>query len=717
MSTPNAKSVSDQLFAEAMAAAEARLRGPKHAKTSSAAPAAAPEDSARVKLSEFAEDAWRVGELLHEVGTRGIENLAFRKVSKSGGGQMPRTNPDSPNNQPSLRSPSSLPDAPNPAPEDSKRGVQTYSDDVSDTSSPGTVSDRGGDAPDKEPAVNKKGQVPEVVPGKGATTDKNTGPTVSMKSSSDPRALAHFFQTISGGKFSSAGTMEDKVAYLHSLGRPTLDSVADVFVKTAARYQRDPVTLWRDLADLPSPDKTAVLREFCMQHGRYKTSGDLDSDISKAKKAVEGIVKATGELPEAGEISEAAAVHPTAANLAIYEVAELIAAVGGEVASAAAPMGDGGPAPEAAGVPAPPAGAMPGAPMGGDPMGGGAPPMGPPPGGDPMGGGAPPMGPPPGGDPGMVAQASAGAKKQASNADLNELIQDICRRKLSADSELSGNREEPADPSNLSPEDLAEDPEPSKGKAGKKELTLSAEDRAKLDRTIGSIPALTKSDPSDVAGDQEPQPGMLETSTSNPGTKGLLATKEPVKGTQEGDYHSKDTKAATPDGGKDLSGVVSGQKTSGDLMARLVAQSEDWDHFEKQSKDVQRDDSGRFVSPKSKSGPVDKLPEGKYRTPKRDKTEPEETAEKEKEKHTKGSTALQELARGLFPKASSEAVTAATPSGGDSDNIEASVRNALDFIEKRSKEKHRTPSVQDIVDEAGVTLDDATKALSLFTEG
>ena len=190
------------------------------------------------------------------------------------------------------------------------------------------------------------------------------------------------------------------------------DDALAVFQKTAARYGVDPLTYAAEM-DLGHPTFVTTLRSYALT----KVSSD---DIAKAKDAVQAIVKAKGELPSAVDISQAANVSPLAANVAIHETAELIAAVGGEVASADVPMvpdAMGGPEMMGAG-PVPPAPLPPQ-----DPNMMGPPPM------DPNMMGAPPMDPqdpnmmgPPPQDPNMMPPQGMQAQADWDDEALERMI-------------------------------------------------------------------------------------------------------------------------------------------------------------------------------------------------------------------------------------------------------------------------------------------------------
>lgn len=168
--------------------------------------------------------------------------------------------------------------------------------------------------------------------------------------------------------------------------------------------------------------------------------------------------------------------------------------------------------------------------------------------------------PPGGAPPGMMGMASAGVSKQdASPQDIREAILAVSRAQLakqSASPDL-GNREESTAGSGVpSPQDLVEDPDPSSGKNNG--IDPSGKERRKVDSTLGSTAAAHGAEVDKVENFKaEKKDAQVDTSTSNPGDKGLLSSNEPVKSGFEGNMAPSSAQdGATPGGEGAVEGTI-----------------------------------------------------------------------------------------------------------------------------------------------------------------
>ena len=238
---------------------------------------------------------------------------------------------------------------------------------------------------------------------------------------------------------------------------------------------------------------------------------EAKNEVAAAKEVVEGVVKATGELPTAEQVAQAANVSPVAANVATYEIAELVAATGGQVAAPgqAAAMA---PAPIPPGMMAPGPGAMP-PPMGGAP--GAPPPMDPSMmGGMPPGPGGMPPGPggmPPAAPPGAPAPPPPGGMPVQASIHPARLFDAISRLAMMDLSKLSGteptisvtdepqtggksNDEKVVPPSGFSASNTIQNKEKSVSTGD----LLNAQDRAMISDTLSSNSAQVSTGPQDT---------------------------------------------------------------------------------------------------------------------------------------------------------------------------------------------------------------------------
>lgn len=261
---------------------------------------------------------------------------------------------------------------------------------------------------------------------------------------------------------------------------------------------------------------------------RSQPGANPEGEIGKAKEVVEGVVKATAELPTADQVAQAAGVSTTAANVAIYDTGELIAAVGGQVAApgqamqaAPAPVPPGMMPPGAGGMPIPMGGA-PGAPMPAPPMDPNA--MGGAPAAPPAAPAAPPAPAPAGG---MPVQSSATPVHPRRLFDAIAAVNRYGHFKLSEeptidvkDEPLLGGRQDSemvVDPSGYSASNSIENNE-------RKVTTadfLDDKDRALLSSTLGSNSAQVTTGPEDTD-QRQGEPTHLTHEIKLPSTDGII---------------------------------------------------------------------------------------------------------------------------------------------------------------------------------------------------
>jgi hypothetical protein len=152
------------------------------------------------------------------------------------------------------------------------------------------------------------------------------------------------------------GTAEEAQAIRTATGIDSADAAVEFFKRSAAHWGMTNAE-FLNLVEIGSAEKTQLLEKVAMM-----VEGSTMDDISVAKDVTEQIVKAKQELPTGSEVAEIANVGPKAANVAIKQVADLVAAVNGTVMApgqAAAAAMD----PMAMGAAPPPMGAAPGGEM------------------------------------------------------------------------------------------------------------------------------------------------------------------------------------------------------------------------------------------------------------------------------------------------------------------------------------------------------------------
>jgi hypothetical protein len=377
-----------RLLEQILAESQATLRRAEATKTSSAAPRQTTHrDQMKVlsnlqkKTSEWAS----LGQLLTDIGRTGLEKVAFEElhgmddhvevIPLSGredfdGGE--KVMPVSPEAQPLSIDQANLSSLDHPA-RDSDGAPMPVRTHVLG----------------KDPYHAAAHEVSEV--GEGVTKESQI-------------RVAKVFAKLSAGRRLSDPQGTRKICSRMGVGTP-VDAIR-MFKRSAARWGCSLDQVFRVL-DIANPSRLDMLykaSEATIQ------SGDPSDQIEQCKKATMAIVKADQSLPTAAEVIEVTGCSALAANAAIQEVAEFIAAVNGEVMSSdAAAMGAAPPMPPAMGpadlgmppqeaVMPPPPMPPPAPPMPMDPAaaGGAPPPM---PMEDPAAMGAPP--------PGMQVQSSA----------------------------------------------------------------------------------------------------------------------------------------------------------------------------------------------------------------------------------------------------------------------------------------------------------------------
>jgi hypothetical protein len=209
--------------------------------------------------------------------------------------------------------------------------------------------------------------VPTVNPSLTVTTDAANNVEESINDKTSAAKFVEYYRRKLDGKevisSANAGVMALR------MGVRTPADAHRIFVKTAARLSnvaQQPVSVNFAIGchDIGNPSRLSSMQKIAqMELGGERAM----SEIAEAQRAAADIVKAQGVLPTATEVKDVTGVSDAAANVAIQQTAELIAAVGGQVISpeAAAMQSSPSPTPAAlgAGGAAPPAGMMPGSPM------------------------------------------------------------------------------------------------------------------------------------------------------------------------------------------------------------------------------------------------------------------------------------------------------------------------------------------------------------------
>ena len=209
--------------------------------------------------------------------------------------------------------------------------------------------------------------VPTVNPSLTVTADAPNNVEESINDKTSAAKFVEYYRRKLDGKevisSANAGVMALR------MGVRTPADAHRIFVKTAARLsnvaqQHVSVNFAIGCHDVGNPFRLSSMQKIAqMELGGERAI----SEIAEAQRAAADIVKAQGVLPTATEVKDVTGVSDAAANVAIQQTAELIAAVGGQVISpeAAAMQSAPSPTPAAlgAGGAAPTAGMMPGSPM------------------------------------------------------------------------------------------------------------------------------------------------------------------------------------------------------------------------------------------------------------------------------------------------------------------------------------------------------------------
>lgn len=662
--------------------------------------------TAREKLSSIKsrnEDHARVGKILVALGQYGFEKVAMESLKLSEG------------------NPSGWDTSGDPGPPAAEPTESTANGAPAQAASAGSVTEQmaSGGSGSSDPSSNevtiarmsRGGPRPDnlVDMGNPSTTEANpesTEPTVGFigepggKDLADGSANTNLdnlaskessakLRTISGGKYIESSA-RDQSAYLRRLGLKNSDDAFNVFVKTAAKKGKT-LNAYLTGLELNSFDKKSLMREIALEK---MSQGKLDGDISAAKNAVEAVVKATGTLPDASAVAQAAGVDPMAANIAIFETGELIAATGGQVAGAAGPT-TAAPMSEDVGAMPPGAGQVEGAPMA--PPAGTPPPvdpamMQPPmPMGDPMAGGAaPPAGAPPmPPQDGMVAQASVGNVKLADDqrARLRGLITRLVKNSASASLEGMSAEEPTAGSGVRSNSEGVLDPGPEVSTDSALQLTPA--DRSMVDSVLGSNAGVLGSDQAEIeAHRHERADQLVDTGTSNPGTKGELSSSEDVKSTFEGNVAPSSATAGE---------AYEASKASGLPPEFLKKKGEGSDDSDDEDDEAEaKDDS--------------------------DDDEKEEEPSKE-------SARVRRIIADMFPSLTKQSFSSMYADGNGTSDVSSvggdvttgsglgtPVKKAVSYVKKEIQEKGRVPSSQDVMTHAGVNEDEAKTAIARGAE-
>lgn len=724
MSTP--LSIRDQVYYDVVNSVLQQRDAAVRSKTSSA-PAAPKQKTEIEKLSTVKarnEDLVRLGTMLSNLGDLRFERVAMAKMSAANGEEF-----EAPSRETSAPSQSAhgrqvADNASVGAPDetgDQSSGQPTITSLQRGEGTPDRLSDKANKSVTDSPPTGADGRTHAAAMGASGKNLSDGSENVNLEQTwedASKMSAAQMLQRLTRGKFVKNSSVAQQRRYLQSLGIHSSEQALQVLVKGSSRAGKSVQSFFRGL-DLASRDKAQVMRDLSLEHpdSPYfgKRSESLQSDIATAGKAVEDVIKATGALPEAQEIAEAANVHPLAANIAIYEKAELIAATGGQVGSASAPAG-AAPVPEAAGAPVPPAGAVAGAPMApaGAPAGAapaGAPPM--------MAAPMPPMGAaPPGG--GMVATASAHNNQKIAQrlAALRSIIPSVVE-KASKDNTIVTDREESVAGSGVAhPSDNPVDPGPSASTTptDTNEM-LSSEESAIVDSVLGSNSANANSDPSDVAKfKDEDNDARLETPVSNPQDKDHLSTNEPVRSNREGNLAPSSMQTGEAQSRPDN---VDNRMPQGEASKSVQSEAKSKDDYGMNGEMSEEDKTDHDAEEDTSDG---------------DKGD----AEKELDKRSQNLRSRMNLALSeLFPTKESRNAdaghgssvhyadggganaTVGTASGDAftsySDDT-SQIKRAVEWVRDYTKKHSKSPTVQDVISEAGVTHDEAKLALARGTE-
>lgn len=634
------------------------------------------ESSFRDKMSAVSqrnEKLSSLGGYLRLLGEVGFESVAMRKLSEDGGDDSAQ-DMDTATNRNGLPLPEAAStiteslvageNVPNPG--EAGPVVATLSrggdrpDNLTDPANPATT-DAGGE--DSQPEVGFHGDNADLstAPEPGSVIDnlsKSSWPT-DLKAILNTFGLKNNVEALEVLKNSAVIRRMPTNEFLKRSGLVGAGAKASSVLRKSLDQQRMLIaqgqiksSSWGLLGELPLK----------------MSASDVESEIAAAKRIIEAAVKSTKTLPEAAEVSQVAQVSPTAANIALQEVAELIAAAGGTVASAMGSAAAGAPMPAAVGAPPPPMGAVPGMPMAA-PMGGPA----------PVPPAAPGMPMPP--DQGMVAQASAGKGKRAlSAADLLAVGRRILKQ--SADTDLAGMTRE--DGRMGGPENSEQVHDPGPASSTQASIEVSAMDQKMISEALGSNAKNVSVDQDDLEEyRRENADALVSTDVSNPGTKGQLSSMEPVKGTFEGNLGPSSASGST----YEEQPKTSRRKASSDMPPEFIENSKGGKEKKDEESDDEKDESEK------ESSPVNRILRQLWPTEMRKRSEAIPFAD------GGGTSDIQGMG-------------GASAGAAISNQADKGTQKAIDYVEKSVIQEGKVPDVQTVMRHTGVNEDQAKTAIA-----
>jgi len=583
MTTPRTNTLISGLLDEAVAAAAQDVTGAAPAtKTSSAK---GPTD--REKLAAFVErneDVARLGAALVTIGEVGFQKVAMEESSHGVASDV--TGLAAPTTLNAIAE--ELKDSPTNTVSQPNSDPTTFIA-ASHSETPPDVIQPKGNADDgvSEEVVNGEGAVGKSGE-KGDLADGSANQNLPEKASSEK--ISSTLRLIAGNKRPS----REQIAYAATnLGLSTPEDCMSVLVKSAAHRGQDLVDFVRG-SEFNHPTKRQLFRRYAEKTSFAGAGAGFEEAVADAKHVAEAAVKATGILPTATDVANSAKVDQLAATAGLFEVGEFIAAVGGQVGSAATPisqaMAQEAPVPPAAVPPAMTAAAMAptpaemgGAPMGAPPMDpammGGAPPM------DPSMGGAPPMDPamggiqpaapaaPPEQPPAAGPPKTAGAvvATTADKIDAMRRLIDLRTTKAS-NAPVVTDREELGTGGAPSPKEQAVEPTskvteggPGAGD-GSATFEMSASERQVADMLSTNQGTVNAGIEEENKIKREHSDELVNTPLENANDHGLTGSGEPVKGTMEG---SPSASTSIGTGGGQSTSTPAVDKASGDYEVLL----------------------------------------------------------------------------------------------------------------------------------------------------
>jgi len=663
----------DTLLDEAVSLAKSDVAGTPAVKTSAAPPGLTDLE----KVSKFRdrnENIARLGVTIAKIGEFGFQKCAMEEATH--GVAADTTGLPAPTTLKAVSD--ELKDSPaNTVASDGDQPATFIAADHSET--PPDVIIPKGSPDDTTEIVNGEGA--QGVPGeKKDLADGSANDNLPSKAASDLSAsekIAHTLRLLSGGKRVSSKQVE----YARTLGLTSPENCLEVLVKSAAHRNQE-LDEFLIGAELHDTSKRGLFRKFAE---KTSSAAVFEDQVQQAKNVGEAALKSTGILPTARDIANAAGVDQLAATAGLYDLGEFVAAVGGRVGSAAAPlsaaMGQEAPVPGAAVPPAMtaaavaptpaemaqggPAAAPPAAPM--DPMAQGGPPMDPMAQGglapaappmDPMAQGAPPMaqGAPPM-DPNAVPKAAAAVSTPEEQVAAIQRFIDLRAKRSNApvviDQQTSGGggpspKEQAIDPgSSSSPEGVPE---------GSAKYDMSASEKRLADSLATDQDAVNTGTEleNEIKGEHSQE--LVDTPLEGPSDHGLTSSGEPVKGTMEGNLPGS---SSVGSGGGQSPSTPAVDKASGD------------------------DDGSNMLSRLRQAAA-------------------EVTAVHAKE------SAMMATGRGT-----QEIVGTSSNFTGKSDNMSTTVKRAFDFAKEHLDRVGDIPSVEDVMAKTSTTLDDAKEGISL----